>query len=167
MVASQMTSQIVLIEQTNFLFYLIKIRLEMAEIWPKVEKQLATAILGDQLAATQMASQMVQVEWTNFLFYSIKIRLKMAEIWPKVAIQLATAILGDQLGFFSPNFWASQVKLRLHAKFQLPRRSGSTCPGGRPAGRRSAGWPEKPEIRLNSSHLGLALAWLELGNIHW
>ena len=92
-----MASQIALFEKTNFLFFPSKIRLEMAEIWPKVAKQLAMAIMGDQLVASQTASQIVLFDQTNFVFYPIKIQLEMAEIWPKVAKQLATAILGDQL----------------------------------------------------------------------
>ena len=97
LVASQTDSQIVLSKQTDFLFFSIEIRLEMAEIWPKEAKQLATAIMGDQLVASQIASQIVLIDQTNFLFYPIKIRLEMAEIWPKVAKQLVTAIMGDQL----------------------------------------------------------------------
>ena len=92
-----MASYIVLIEQTDFLFYPIKIRLEMPDTWPKVAKQLATAIMGDQLVVSYIARFIVEIEQTNFLFYPIKIRLEMPEIWPKVAKQLAKAILGDQL----------------------------------------------------------------------
>ena len=87
MVSSQISSQIVLIEQTNFLFYPIKIQFEMADIWPKAGKKLSRAILGDQLAASQMGSYIVLIEQTNFLFYPIKMRLEMAEIWTKVAKQ--------------------------------------------------------------------------------
>ena len=82
-------------------FLPIKIRLEIAEIQPKVAKQLATAILEDQLGASQMVSQFILIEQTNFLFYPIKIQLEMNEIRPKVAKQVAMAILGriavDQL----------------------------------------------------------------------
>ena len=45
-ITSYMASQIGLIEQTNFPFYPIKIRLEIAEIWQKVAKQLATEVMG-------------------------------------------------------------------------------------------------------------------------
>ena len=92
-----MVSLIVIIEQTNFSLYPIKIRLEMAEIWPKVAKKLAMAIMGDQLVTSQMASLIVLIEQTDLLFYSIKIRLEMAEMQPKVEKWLAMAILGDQL----------------------------------------------------------------------
>ena len=77
-----------------------------------------------QLMASWMVNQIVLFEQTNVLLFPIKIRLEMAEIQPKVAIQLAKAILGDQLVLFSLQFWASRVKLRLHAKFQLPSSSG-------------------------------------------
>ena len=92
-----MARWIELIELTNFLFYPIKIRLEVAEIWPEVAKKLAMAIMGDQLVTSQMASQIVLIEQTDLLFYPIKILLEMAEIQPEVAKQLAMAILGDQL----------------------------------------------------------------------
>ena len=88
LVASQRTSQILQINYTNFVFYPVKIQLEIAEIWPKVAKQLATAILGE-LVATQKAGQIVLFEQTKFLFFPIKIQLEMAEIWPEVAKQLA------------------------------------------------------------------------------
>ena len=61
-----MAIQILLIEQTDFIFYPIKIRLEMAEIWPNVTKQLATAIMGDQLVASQMASAGAWAELGNY-----------------------------------------------------------------------------------------------------
>ena len=104
-----LASQIVISNLTDFLFFHIKIRFEMAEIRPKVAKQLATAIMGDLLVASQMASQILLIEQTNFLFYPIKIRLEMAELWPtksdfkwlrycqKLQKYPATAILGDQL----------------------------------------------------------------------
>ena len=40
----------------------------MAEIWLKLAKELATAILGDQLVASQMASQIVLIQQIKFLF---------------------------------------------------------------------------------------------------
>ena len=97
LVTSQIASQIVLIEQSNFPFYPIKIRLEITEICAKAAKQLATAILGDQLVASQIARQIELVEQTKFAFYPIKIKLGMGETWQKVTKQLAMAILGDQL----------------------------------------------------------------------
>ena len=42
-------------------------------LWLKVAKQLATAILGDELVASQMASYILLFEYTNFLFFPIKI----------------------------------------------------------------------------------------------
>ena len=70
-----------------FPFFPIKILLEMAEIWQKVAKQLATVILGDQLMASQITSQIILFEQTNFLFYPVETRLDMAEIWPKAPKQ--------------------------------------------------------------------------------
>ena len=101
---SQMVSQIVPFEQTDFLFFPIKIQLEKTEIWPKVATQLATAILGDQLDASQMASQNVQNQQTNFFFYPIKIPLEMAEIQPKIASHSNSGRLaGGQLVNLSTN----------------------------------------------------------------
>ena len=78
-----MASQIVLIVQTNFLFYPIKIRLEMAKVLSKVIK-LASHGNSGRLAGGQMAGQTVPIELTVFFFYPIKIRLEMAEIQSKV-----------------------------------------------------------------------------------
>ena len=84
LVAGQIANQIVLIEQTGFIFFPIKIRLEVAEIWPEVAKKLATAIMGDQLVASQMASQILLIDQTDFLFYPIKFQIEIAEIQSKV-----------------------------------------------------------------------------------
>ena len=53
-----------------------------------------------------------------FLFH-IEIRLGMAKIFPKLAKWETTMS-------FLLHFWTTWVKLRLHAKFQLPRLAEST-----------------------------------------
>ena len=55
----------------------------MAEIWPKVAKQLVTATWETSwwLALLLATRYIEQIEQTNFFFS----RLEMAEIWPKVA----------------------------------------------------------------------------------
>ena len=98
LVTSQMASWMVIIEQTNFLFYPIKIRLEMAEIWSKVSKQLATATLGNQRVASCMTSFIVIIKKTNLIFYPIKIRLEMAEIQSKVTKIASRGIFGRLAG---------------------------------------------------------------------
>ena len=57
LVASKMSSQIVLIDVTDFLFYPIKIRLEMAEIQSKVTKIASHGIYG-RLAGGQLDGQL-------------------------------------------------------------------------------------------------------------
>ena len=156
---SYIASFIVLIGQTNFLFYPIKIRLEMAEIWSKVSKQLATATLGNQRVASCMTSFIVIIKKTNFLLYPIKIRLEIPETCQKVAKQLATAILGDQLVASQRASWIVIIEQSYLPKFQTTRTFGLF--------RRNFSWPAgwlagrlKLKIRLTSAQLGLA--WLGL-----
>ena len=69
----------------------------MADIQPKVTKQVATATLGEQEVASQIASQILLIEQTNYLFYTIKNRLEMNEIWPKAAKKLAIQVVASQM----------------------------------------------------------------------
>ena len=87
----------------RFIFHPIKIRFKMAELWPKVAKQLAIAIMGDQLVSSQMTNQIVPIDFdqTNFSSFPIKIRLEMAKS-SKIASQgnsgkLAGGQLNSQL----------------------------------------------------------------------
>ena len=106
LVASQRTSQIVQINQTNFVFYPIKIQLEMAEIWPKIAKQLARQFWESWWLPKRLA-RLYYLNRQIFSFSPSKSNLKWLRygqkqqnsqpLWLKVAKQLATAILGDQL----------------------------------------------------------------------
>ena len=69
----------------------------MADIQPKVTKQVATATLGEQKVDSQIASQILLIEQTNYLFYTIKNRLEMNEIWPKAAKKLAIQVVASQM----------------------------------------------------------------------
>ena len=80
LVISQTSSLIVIVEQNNFPFYTVLIRLEIAELDRASYSQLQLVVASEQLVISQIPCLIVLVKQTNFPLYTVLIRLEIAEL---------------------------------------------------------------------------------------
>ena len=73
-------TSIQLFEYTNFPFYSILIRLEIAELAIVSYSQLQLVVASGYLVNSQTPSLIILVEQTNFPFYTTLIQLEIAEL---------------------------------------------------------------------------------------